>query len=195
MRKKKVILIAIGISLTTIVIFICGQIYAKYNTKITGEGLAPIATWNFQVNDQKEEVQAINLASTSNNETLLNNKIAPGTSGSFDIIVDGSNSDVEINYEISFTEENNKPQNLKFIYDNVEYNSIIELEDKLSGKIEADNQTKIKTFNIQWKWNYETGSTAEEIAHNDLIDTQDMQLIQNYTFKICITGKQAEPVV
>ena len=126
---------------------------------------------------------------------LLNNKIAPGTSGSFDIIVDGSGSNVGINYEISFTEENDKPQNLKFIYDNVEYNSIIELENKLSGKIEADNQTKIKIINIQWKWNYETGSTAEEIANNDLIDTQDMQSIQDYTFKICITAKQIEPVV
>lgn len=193
MGKTKVILIVIGTFLIILLIFISGQIYAKYNTKVKGEGLAPIATWSFNVNEQKEQVQAINLVSTSNNETLLDNKIAPGTSGSFRIIVDGSDSDVEINYQINFAEETNKPQHLKFIYEELEYNSLKELEDKLSGKIEANDENKLKTFDIKWKWDYETGSNEDEIAKNDLIDTKDMQEIKNYQFTIYVTGKQAEP--
>ena len=115
------------------------------------------------------------------NETLVDNKIAPGTSGSFDIIVDATGSEVGINYNITFTEEENKPQNLKFTYDDVEYNSIEELESNLSGTIDANAENKTRTLNIKWEWPYEIGESPEEIESNDLVDTQDAQRISNYT--------------
>ena len=192
MTKKKKIIAALSILAIILLAFVGGQAYAKYITEVKGEGMAEVATWNFKVNGQKEQIQAINLASTCDNETLVNHKIAPGTSGSFNIIVDGSDSDVGIRYNINFTNENNKPQNLKFEYENVEYSSIQELQSKLSGVINANDENKTKTLNIKWKWAYETG-TDEEIASNDLIDTQDAQNIRNYTFNVSVTGTQVEP--
>lgn len=88
MSKKKKVILSIAILSCIILAFIGGQSYSKYVSEVKGEGMAEVATWSFQVNGQKEQVQTIELGSTCNNETLVNNKIAPGTSGSFNIIVD-----------------------------------------------------------------------------------------------------------
>lgn len=195
LTKKKKALLILGILLVMLLAFIGGQAYAKYVSSIRGEGIAEIATWDFKVNGQKEQVEQINLVSTCNNETLVNNKIAPGTSGEFKIIVDATGSEVGINYNITFTEEENKPQNLKFIYDGVKYDSIKELENNLSGIINANEPNKSKTINIQWEWEYETGKTEEEINANDILDTKDAEQIKNYTFDVIVTGTQVKPQV
>ncbi len=193
MTNKKKVLIALAILTVILLAFIGGQAYAKYVSEVRGEGIAEVATWSFKVNGQDEQVESINLASTCNNETLVDNKIAPGTSGSFNILVDATGSEVGINYNITFTEEENKPQNLKFEYNDTEYNSIKDLEDDLSGTINANDEDKTRTLNVKWKWDYETGSDPEEISSNDLIDTEDAKRIQNYTFDVVVTGTQVEP--
>lgn len=193
MSKKKKIIMAVAVLAIVVLAFIGGQAYAKYITEVKGEGVAEVATWSFKVNGQKEQVQTINLASTCNDETLVDNKIAPGTSGSFNIIVDGTDSDVGINYNIAFEDEANKPANLKFIYEDVEYNSIQELENNLSGTINANDEDKTRILNVGWEWKYETGANETEIASNDLVDTQNAEAIQNYTFNVSVTGTQVEP--
>lgn len=193
MTKKKKVLIVLGILLVVILSFIGGQVYSKYVARVKGEGIAEVATWKFKVNNQEEQVQTINLKSTYNNKTLINNKIAPGTSGEFNIIVDATGSDVGINYNINFMNESNKPKNLKFIYNNTEYDSIDKLTQVLSGTIDANEEEKNKTFLIGWKWEYETGNTDDEIAGNDVIDTQNAKDISNYTFDIVVTGTQVQP--
>ncbi len=191
MKKKAVIISAILVAI--ILSFIGGQTYSKYVTEVRGDGTAQIATWDFKVNGQKEEVQTISLGSTYDSSTLVNGKIAPGTEGNFQIIVDATGSDVGIDYKIKFSDETTKPTNLKFYYQEVEYNSILELGDALSGTINADDENKAKTFDIKWKWNYETGSNPTEIASNDKIDTQNAQEITNYEFDVIVSGTQVVP--
>lgn len=193
MSKKKKVIIVSSILIIMLLAFIGGQAYAKYISQVRGNGIAEIATWSFKVNGQKEQVQEIKLVSTYNSETLVNNKIAPGTSGSFNIIVDATGSEVGIKYNIKFAEESNKPQNLKFIYGGKEYDSIKQLGDELSGTIAANEEDKTRTINVQWKWNYETGSSAEQINANNIIDTNDAISIANYTFQVIVTGTQVEP--
>lgn len=193
MSKKKKIILAIAIISCIILSFIGGQSYSKYVSEVNGEGMAEVATWSFKVNEGKEEVQTIPLTSTCNNETLVNNKIAPGTSGNFNIMVDGTGSDVGIHYEIKFTTESNKPANLKFIYEGQEYHSISELENNLSGNIYANEENKTKVHEINWKWDYETGNNENEIASNDKIDTQNAQDIATYQFNVIVSGTQIAP--
>lgn len=193
MTKKRKMLIAIGILLVIILSFVGGQVYSKYVARLKGEGIAQVATWRFKVNGQEEQVQTINLQSSYNNGTLINNEIAPGTKGKFDIVVDGTGSDVGIYYSINFTNEQNKPRNLKFTYNNIQYNSITELTTVLSGVINSNEEEKNKTFTINWEWKYETGNTKEEIATNDKIDTDDGKLISNYTFDVIVSGNQINP--
>lgn len=193
MSKRKKVIIVSSILIIMLLAFIGGQAYAKYISQVRGNGIAEIATWSFKVNGQKEQVQEIKLVSTYNSETLVNNKIAPGTRGSFNIIVDATGSEVGIKYNIKFAEESNKPQNLKFVYGGKEYDSIKQLGDELSGTIAANEEDKTRTINVQWKWNYETGSSAEQINANDIIDTNDAISIANYTFQVIVTGTQVEP--
>ena len=191
MKKKAVIISAILVAI--ILSFIGGQTYSKYVTEVRGDGTAQIATWDFKVNGQKEEVQTISLGSTYDSSTLVNGKIAPGTEGNFQIKVDATGSDVGIDYKIKFSDETTKPANLKFYYQEVEYNSILELGEALSGTINADDENKSKTFDIKWKWNYETGSNPTEVASNDKIDTQNAQEITNYEFYVIVSGTQVVP--
>lgn len=194
MTKKRKAIIVLVVLLVALIAFIGGQAYAKYVSEVRGNGIAEVATWSFKVNGQNEQVEKINLASTCNNETLVNNKIAPGTTGSFNIIVDATDSEVGINYNITFAEEENKPSNLKFFYNEQEYSSIKDLEEDLSGTIDAnDEKGKSRTLNIKWEWLYETGETEEEIKANDLIDTKDGTNIENYTFDVIVTGTQVQP--
>lgn len=193
MSKRKRILLIVSILAIIILSFIGGQTYSKYVSEVKGDGLAEVATWSFKVNGQQEQVQTINLASTCNEETLLDNKIAPGTSGSFNIIIDGTDSDVGIDYKIKFLNESGKPNNLKFKYQNTEFNSINELQENLSGRINANDENKIRTLNIEWEWKYETGDNEQDIANNDKIDTEDAKDISQYTFNVIVSGTQVEP--
>ena len=193
MSKSKKIILLLAILIAIVLSFIGGQTFSKYITEVRGEGIAEVARWSFKVNGQDEEVQTINLASTCNNETLIDNKIAPGTEGNFKIIVDGTGSDVGIDYSIKFENESTKPQNLKFKYDEKEYNSIAELQEDLTGTINTNDPEKTKTLSIDWKWAYETGENLEEITQNDKIDTQNAKSISNYTFDVIVTGTQVMP--
>ena len=124
---------------------------------------------------------------------MVDGKIAPGTRGSFQIIVDGTGSDVGIDYKIKFSNESSKPQNLKFYYNDTQYNSILDLEEDLSGTIAASDTNKERTLTIDWEWQYETGDNPTEIASNDKIDTQNAQEIANYTFNVTVSGTQVAP--
>ena len=193
MTKKKKFISVILIILAIILSFIGGQTYSKYVTEVRGDGTAQIATWDFKVNGQKEQVQTISLGSTYDESTLVNGKIAPGTKGSFLIILDYSGYEVGIDYKIKFSNESSKPKNLKFYYQETEYDSILELEKDLSGTIDANAENKSKTLTINWEWEYETGNNPTEIAANDKVDTQNAQEIANYTFNVNVSGTQVLP--
>ena len=60
--KKKTIIALICISLI-IISFFGGQSYSKYVSKITGKGVAEIATWSFKVNGNGQgQTQTTNIS-------------------------------------------------------------------------------------------------------------------------------------
>lgn len=192
-KKKKIVLFIVIAIILLIVLFVCGRAYAEYKSRVTGRGTADIASWSFKVNENDEKMQTISLKSTLNNNTLVNNKIAPGTEGSFKIKLDATGSDVGVNYVIKFQNETQKPQNLKFLYNEKIYESLTELEKNLTGIINANDKNKIIDLTIGWNWKYETGNTIKDISLSDIIDTQDAKRINNYTFDIVVTGAQVQP--
>ena len=131
--------------------------------------------------------------STYNNETLENNKVAPGTSGSFNIVVDATGSEVGVEYAIKFLNESEKPQNLVFIHNDNTYTTLQELETDLSGTIDANDENKTRTITIGWEWQYEIGANENEINQNDRVDTQNAKDLENYTFDINVIGTQVMP--
>ncbi len=166
--------------------------FAKYQSNIAGHGIADIAKWAFNVNGNSSTIQTIAINKNYDESTLTNGKIAPGTQGSFDIIIDATGSEVGVDYSVSFINETNKPTNLKFIYENEEFSTLQDLENSLVGTIDADAQAKEKTLTVGWFWNYETGAN-NQIAENDIIDTNEGSQNLNYTFDVVVTGTQVVP--
>lgn len=191
-KTKKIVLLIIAVAVI-LLSFIGGHSYAKYMSRVEGQGTADIANWNFKVNESEEQIQKISLKSTINNKTISNNQIAPGTEGKFEIKLDATGSEVGIDYIIRFENETQKPTNLKFTYNEKNYNSLIELQQDLSGVINANDQDKIKVIQIGWNWKYETGNTVQEISKNDAIDTQNAKQMSNYTFDVVVSGTQVMP--
>ncbi len=193
MSKKKKIIAVVAILLAILVSFLGGQTFSKYITEVTGNANAPIANWHFLVNENESTTQTINLASTLNNETLVDNKIAPGTNGEFTITIDGSGSDVGIQYDLEIKNETKKPQNLYFTYNGQKYEELSKITNITSGMFEANAEEKVKTITIYWEWPFEIGGPESEKAENNGKDTIDATTMQNYSFDIVVTGTQIMP--
>lgn len=168
-----------------------GITYAKYivGEKATGE--AEIAQWAFQIKKEGEKTKNINLASTVNSNTLVDGKIAPGTSGQFVITLDATGAEVNATYSLQFSNEKNKPKNLSFTYQGKKYNSLSEIGE-IKGTIKYSDVVRTHGIPISWEWSYETGSTIKEIATNDKTDTENASTIDKYTFDVNVTATQGK---
>ena len=193
MSKKKKIIVIVAILSAIVISFLGGQTFSKYITEVKGTGSAQVAMWSFKVYGDNVQTQNVKLASTVDDNTLVDNKIAPGTKGSFSIKIDGEGSDVGINYNIKVQNETQKPANLFYTYQGKTYTDLNELALTASGTINADDSNKVKEILVNWEWPYQTGSDEISKSKNDVQDTQDGKNISNYTFDIVVTGTQVIP--
>lgn len=188
-KTKKIIALTFAI-LVVLLVQTIGITYAKYMLSDSTDVEAEIAKWSFDVTKNGQQTQNIKLISTVDKTTLIDGKIAPGTSGEFIIVLDGTGSEVDIDYSVKFINEQNKPKNLKFHYQNQALNSASEINN-LSGHFIHTGEQR-KEFRIAWFWSYETGSTDEQKAENNILDTQDGETLRKYTFDIEITATQSK---
>ena len=157
---------------------------------------------SFKVNDwssfETERFSLINIGKVVNIE---NGKIAPGTKGEFDIVIDALDSLNDVKYNVNIKEYGNKPDNLIFtvkkngeLSDN-KYSSLKELaENELSGYIDK-KYNKVETFTIVWCWKYETGKNLEIITNEDKKDTlagsgkiAGKENVFDYSFSLKVIG-------
>ena len=189
-KNKKIIKILCAV-LLLMSLGMTGYTYAKYVTQEKGNGSADIATWSFRIEkDENEDVKTIRLADTSNKETLLNGKIAPGTSGQFYLKINAVGSEVAVDYKVTFGNEKNKPDNIIFKYDGKTYSSLSEI-DAIQGTMGLTDY-KNQLIKVEWEWPYETGSAVNGIASGDKVDTQNGQDNLDYTFDVIATGTQSK---
>ena len=196
-KQKRALRICLVVALV-ILIFLVGYTFAKYYSEIKGGGNGTIAKWSFVANNSKDTIQTISLVDTANNVSLVEGKIAPGTKGSFDIVIDATGSEVGVDYEVNVAEETNLPTNLlyKVTVDgktSESYSSLTELADaELTGNLDTINGDFSKTITVEWEWPYETinenGVTEGDAA--DLIDGTKENL--NYEFLLQIIGTQSK---
>lgn len=196
MRFKKIkYVLAIVIILVSISIFA----YCNSNIIRKKEGVTKIAYWNFENNMNKTTNSKISLAETiTKSETqIADNCIAPGTEGSFEIIVNAKGSNVKLEYEIKLINEINTPNNLYFFIktNNTQkkFPNLKELFNTIdfSGSFEV-NDEKIKVYKIFWKWPYENYNVDGSIDVNK--DNDDLNYAKSnldYIFEIEISGKQS----
>lgn len=194
MKEKKKIIGAILLLTLILIIFLAGYTFARYYQKIdAGGGTGQIARWSFGSKNEKTTID------------LSKEKIAPGSSGEFQIEVDATDSEVGVEYEILVSEEKNIPTNMKFSakikdqngevkYSTTKMSSFSELASQyLKGTIpvETGNQKRIVT--VEWEWPFNENDTSN-------IDTLEGTLTQNSNgesnlecgFNLEIIGRQIQ---
>ena len=167
-----------------------GYTYARYMSQEKGTGNADISNCAFQIDKNGEQTKNVTLRNTVSKQTLVNGKIAPGTSGEFSITLDATGSEVGVDYTLSFVDEINKPENIIFTYNGKEYKSLNEIG-SIKGNIGTKND-RTATILIKWTWLYQTGSTDIEKAENDIKDTKAGTSLLDYSFNIIAKGVQAQ---
>jgi len=190
-RKTKKTLKMLTVVLLIVLLKSMGYTYAKYISQEKGTGQAEVAKWAFEISKEGQQTKNVKLINTTAKDTMINGKIAPGTSGIMKITLNGSDSEVDIDYTLKFANEQNKPNNITFTYEGQQYKSLSEIM-TIKGTIKHDSDIKTKDIALYWEWSYETGATSNEIAENDLLDTQDANAITEYTFDIIATGTQSK---
>ena len=138
----------------------------------------------FKVSFKSIDIKQIDLIKTVNKDTCVNEKIAPGTSGRFNILLEANKKS---KYKINFISVNEKPQNLHFkaLKDEEEIakaDTLEKLSEKLEGNINKKESIKIE---IQWYWNFE--NTKE---NTDIQDTEDSKKIRKYQFNLYALGEE-----
>lgn len=138
----------------------------------------------FKVSFKSIDIKQIDLIKTVNKNTYVNEKIAPGTSGSFNILLDANKNS---KYKINFISVNEKPQNLHFkaLKDEeeiVKADTLEKLSEKLEGNINKKESIKIE---IQWYWDFENNKT-----NSDIQDTEDSKKIKRYQFNLYALGEE-----
>ena len=154
---------------------------------------------SFKVNDwscfETEKFSLINIGRAVNVE---NGKIAPGSNGEFDIVIDAIGSEKELKYKVNIKESGFKPDNLLFAIKkngklgDYKYKSLKELAEKeLNGKI----YNSVETYTIVWCWEYQTGENLEIITFEDEKDTLagsgkkvGKENVFGYSFSIKVIG-------
>lgn len=146
--------------------------YAKYAGSFNGSGTVTVAKWAFE-DDNSDQTFSIDLDKTYDADTLVNGKIAPGTSGSFVIELSNENTEVGVDYTITLGNTTNKPTNLTFNGGGT-----------YTGTLTPGETGKEVT--ITWEWPYET-------TDGDADDTTDGEAANTMTVNATITGVQVEP--
>lgn len=164
-----------------VIIFIILNFY-KTN-KIIFEDIMIFGLWNdidakneYEISSQK--TVEIDIFTTINNK--MYKKIAPGSKGSFAIKF---KRPVDTNYSIEIKDKTSKPQNLVFILENREYNSMTEMEDIINEKF-----MNVDEIIINWEWKYHINKIQ------DIQDTKDGENAQKYLFEIKAIIEERERV-
>ena len=138
--------------------------FARYRTIASGGIEARIAKWSFKVNGEEEFFSTINLADTIDFTEVEKGKIAPGTNGSFNLIIDGSGSEVSLDYYINL-DIIHKPYNMKFYLDSAHTTELPVTADNkilLEDEILLSNINTLITQIIYWDWAYRTNVMPSE---------------------------------
>lgn len=188
MNKSNLVarLSVLTIALTLVTTSLIGGTLAKYTTEVTGKGSATVAKWSFKANEKSDGVDkfTVNLADTADeNLNVTNGKIAPGSKGSFNIVIDATGSETALEYKIEFTNIQNQIANLKFYSDADRKNEITDLTNTnaFDGNIALAETNKKVTKTVYWEWKDGVNNTS---------DTEAGVAAKEMTFDIKVSGTQ-----
>ena len=148
--NKKSLMIIVLLLLVGLTAGYVASTYAKYTSTVSGSGTATVAKWAFSTENATQTI-TIDLGGTVDTTTLSADRIAPGTSGSFDVVLTNGDTEVGVDYSIMLTTITNQPTNLKFYSDNTYTTELTPGTTTITGTLDAEDATGV-TIPIYWQW-------------------------------------------
>ena len=196
--KSKILYITCAIMIF-VTIYEITNTYGLFESNINMNADSKLATWNILINDTnigKSETFTIDNFISEEDSTVASGKIAPGTSGYFNINIDPSNTQVSIRYDLTF--DFSKLDNL-FTITKVEekngYNLIKTGPNTYSNVITLNEIKENKTNNIRvhikWNNNEENNDKDTEIG---LTENNTLNIPVSITV-LQYSGEKIEPYV
>ena len=175
-----------------------GSTLARYITEVTGSATATVAKWSFKANDSAGSTAFTNIdlgkTVAYDSTTIKAGVIAPGTSGSFNIVIDGTDSEVGIDYEIKLeaATDTTFPDDMVFSTEAITEAKPGEgfsefIKTAIKGSVDQSDGAEAmkKTVTIYWAWAFD---------ENDTKDNNDNDYAgKNWKIDITVTGKQTTP--
>lgn len=196
--KSKILYITCAIMIF-VTIYEITNTYGLFESNINMNADSKLATWNILINDTnigKSETFTIDNFISEEDSTVASGKIAPGTSGYFNININPSNTQVSIRYDLTF--DFSKLDNL-FTITKVEekngYNLIKTGPNTYSNVITLNEIKENKTNNIRvhikWNNNEENNDKDTEIG---LTENNTLNIPVSITV-LQYSGEKIEPYV
>ena len=178
-RKRSSMMVRlVAVLAVTMMFTMCfvGGTFAKYTSSATGTDSATVAKWSFKVGETDiattdtftfDLFKTIKDSDGINNETEMNpvdgSIIAPGTQGSFDLVLKNE-SQVTAQYAIDYTVTNNNDIPVKFSVDGgtTWTNDLADVAASDSTKLAANSGTT--TIKVQWKWDFNGSDDSFDTA-------------------------------
>lgn len=195
-KIKKKLLYCISCLFLIITLSVIKSTYAKYITSANGDANINIARWKILVNNQdieeNKELSNVITPIFDGNDNIASNVIAPTAEGYFDILIDASNTDVSLKYEIT-TSDNAESAVSDLIIsgyslDDGERQQIISDDGqiKVENEILYNSQDKDIKLRVYLKWNDDdtNGATMDNQADTNAtkIDTNLAKVNVNLKF-------------
>lgn len=193
-KKLKILVVLMSVSLT---LGLMSNTYSRYVADTTGSLGMDFAKWQIKVNESDitdGTTTTLNITPTmDDNKNVASDKIAPSSSGYFDIVVDASNVDVSFDYSINFDFTNNDIPDLMVNTYSILDDTYVEGDDVvvntltdnvITGTMNYDNKTndfnfKPFTIRVYFKWYEGAGEAMDDIA-----DTEVSKNIENTEIQI-----------
>lgn len=177
-KKSSMMVRLVAVLAVTMMFTMCfvGGTFAKYTSSATGTDSATVAKWSFKVGETDiattdtftfDLFKTIKDSDGINNETEMNpvdgSIIAPGTQGSFDLVLKNE-SQVTAQYAIDYTVTNNNDIPVKFSVDGgtTWANDLADVAASDSTKLAANSGTT--TIKVQWKWDFNGSDDSFDTA-------------------------------
>lgn len=180
MKKRNFILVLVLLMLFG-GIFVIQDTLAKYYSKANKDQTIQVAKWDFD-NENLSKNLTVDLQPTVDASSLVNNKVAPGTKGSFSIKLTNANTETAVDFKLLLGSITSKPDNLKFYSDAAHTTELTATG--VTGTLKAKDATGLDV-KVYWEWKYESGSDDKDTAAGK----------QALTMKVPVTieGTQAKP--
>ena len=177
-RRSSMMVRLVAVLAVTMMFTMCfvGGTFAKYTSSGTGTDTATVAKWSFKVGETDiattdtftfDLFKTIKDSDGIKNETEMNpvdgSIIAPGTQGSFDLVLTNA-SQVTAQYAIDYTVTNNNDIPVKFSVDGgtTWTNDLADVAASDSTKLAANSGTT--TIKVQWKWDFNGSDDSFDTA-------------------------------